>query len=175
MDDILSFFSETIVSWYEIFINSTFFLILKLLLILYITILIVDIFLLIYLDGIRKRLRQQFIGTNIAIFSRKKKLKEWNLIKKRLTSEESNQYKVAILEADGLLDKFLTEAGYEGETVIDKVKSIPQHFSSNIDRVIESHNLRNEIIKNENLSVSKEDAEKNVDAMEKFLKTMDIL
>lgn len=178
MSDFFSFFLniwESIEKYYTIFTNSTFFKIIEFILILYITILIVDIILIIYLDGFRKRLRMQFKGANTPLLSKKKKQKEWNIIKKYLETGDENKYKLAIIEADSLLDKHLTEAGYKGATVVEKVSIIPKHFSANIDAVIEFHNLRNEIIKNEDLSLSKEKAEEGIDKMEKLLKTLDIL
>ncbi|MCK4636057.1 MAG: hypothetical protein KAT32_04280 [Candidatus Moranbacteria bacterium] len=177
MNDITSIITtigEKTSVWYQIFTDSTFFLVIKIILILYITILLVDIILLVYLGDVRKRLREQFKGTNIPI-SKKKKQKEWNLIKNRLKTGKDNEYKLAVLEADHIVEKSLEVAGYNGDNFSERLSQIPQNFFSHLDAVNEAHQLRNEIIRNDNVAITKEQAEKTVGTFESFLKTLDVL
>ncbi len=177
MDDFFEIFitiGEKAGEWYQYFTDSIFFSILKIILILYVTILLVDVILLVYLSGPRKKLRAQIKGDNIPI-SKKKKQKEWKIIRGRLETEKDNQYKLAVLEADHVVEKSLEESGYNGDNFSERLSQIPQHFSSRIDLVSQAHQLRNEIIRNDVSMITKEQAEKAVDTFEGFLKTLDVL
>ncbi len=165
---------ETINMWYQTFTDSTFFFIVKIILIFYITILLVNIILLVYLSDVKKRLRQQLTGTNIPI-SKKKKQKEWDLVKNRLKTGKANEYKLAILEADHLVEKALEDSGYNGDNFTERISQIPQHFSAHLESVTKAHQLRNEIIRNESVEITKEQVEDAVNIFEKFLKTLDVL
>lgn len=165
---------ENVGEWYQAFTGTTFYFVLKIILIIYVTILLVDIILLIYLSGPQKRLRAQLRGANVPI-SKKKKQKEWKIVKNRLNSNNENQYKLAILEADHLVEKALEDKGYNGDNFSEKISQVPQHFSSRIGLVNQSHQLRNDIIRNDGAVIAKDQAEEAVEAFEGFLKALDIL
>lgn len=165
---------ENVGEWYQAFTDTTFFFVLKIILILYVTILLVDIILLVYLSGPQKRLRAQLRGANIPI-SKKKKQKEWKVIKDRLSTTNENQYKLSVLEADHLVEKALEDKGYNGDNFAEKLSQVPQHFSSRLEAVNQFHKLRNEIIRNDSMIITKEQASEAVEAFEGFLKALDVL
>lgn len=165
---------EKVGEWYQYFTDSMLFSVLKVILILYVTILLVDVILLVYLSGPKKRLRAQLKGSNVPI-SKKKKQKEWKIIKDRLKTGKDNQYKLAVLEADHLVERALEESGYNGDNFSERLSQMPQHFSSRIGLVSQAHQLRNDIIRSDATVVTKEQVEKAVDTFEGFLKTLDVI
>lgn len=70
---------------------------------------------------------------------------EWQKIQSYLESSNPNDWKQAIIEADIKLDKTLTEAGYQGATIGEKLKSAsPQNFTTLRD-AWDAHMIRNKI------------------------------
>lgn len=72
-------------------------------------------------------------------------LADWAGIDLLIKSQNPSDWNMAVLRADALLDGTLKDAGYEGETVADRLKTVdPTHLPS-LDRVWSSHRLRNAI------------------------------
>lgn len=69
----------------------------------------------------------------------------WEQIQKRVTEHSPEAWRIAILEADIFLDEVLTNAGYVGQSLGEKLKSAnPQSFTT-IQDAWEAHKVRNEI------------------------------
>ena len=56
-----------------------------------------------------------------------------------------NDWRVAILEADIMLDELLTSQGYIGQTLSDKLKQVSKGEFQTIDLAWEAHKLRNKV------------------------------
>ncbi|MBI5798779.1 MAG: hypothetical protein HZB10_02520 [Candidatus Yonathbacteria bacterium] len=70
---------------------------------------------------------------------------QWQVILDHVNSESPAEWKLAILEADNILDEVLEDMGYVGETVAEKLKGMSRAKVSSYDAVWEAHKLRNEI------------------------------
>jgi len=70
---------------------------------------------------------------------------KWEQIVKHIESEHPNDWKVAILEADILLDEMLDVIGYRGDTMSDKLKQVERSDFLTIDKAWEAHKIRNQI------------------------------
>jgi hypothetical protein len=69
----------------------------------------------------------------------------WSTVSTHIESENSNDWKQAILEADIMLDDLLTNIGYRGESVGEKLKRVdPAHFQT-LGDAWEAHKVRNQI------------------------------
>lgn len=64
-------------------------------------------------------------------------------LKEHLESENPNDWKLAIIEADIILEKTLTEKGYAGPTLSDRLKSIAPSSLSSLDDAWQAHKIRN--------------------------------
>lgn len=60
-------------------------------------------------------------------------------------SEHPNDWKLAIIEADIVLDQVLKERGYVGDTLGERLRSITPSQVSSIDDAWEAHRVRNKI------------------------------
>ena len=70
---------------------------------------------------------------------------QWNQIQSHLDSESPNDWKLAIIEADIMLDKTLTDAGYAGTSVGEKLKSASPQSMTTIRDAWDAHMIRNKI------------------------------
>lgn len=77
--------------------------------------------------------------------SANEKLIQWQVVLDHANSENPAEWKIAILEADNILDEVLEDQGYLGETVADKLKAMSRTRITSYDAVWEAHKLRNEI------------------------------
>lgn len=70
---------------------------------------------------------------------------QWQVILDHANSENPAEWKLAILEADNILDEVLEDQGYLGESVADKLKAMSRTRIASYEDVWEAHKLRNEI------------------------------
>jgi len=69
----------------------------------------------------------------------------WDIIQKRVTENSPESWRIAIIEADIFLDETLSNAGYSGQSLGEKLKGAnPQSFTT-IQDAWEAHKVRNEI------------------------------
>ena len=69
----------------------------------------------------------------------------WTVIQQRVQENSPEGWRIAIIEADILLDETLTNAGYVGQSIGDKLKSAnPQSFRT-VQDAWDAHKVRNEI------------------------------
>lgn len=69
----------------------------------------------------------------------------WDAILVRVSENNPESWRVAIIEADILLDETLTNAGYVGKSLGEKLKSANPQSMKTIQDAWEAHKVRNEI------------------------------
>ncbi|MDB5238908.1 MAG: protein of unknown function with transrane region [Candidatus Parcubacteria bacterium] len=70
---------------------------------------------------------------------------QWEKVTSLLNSENQNDWKQAILEADTMLDKILNSLGYQGSSIGEKLKRVqPGEFKS-VQEAWDAHKVRNQI------------------------------
>ncbi len=67
----------------------------------------------------------------------------WQRILEQSASEDDSQWRLAILEADIMLNDLLDTLGYKGETMADKMKQVDVTVFNAIDYAWEAHKIRN--------------------------------
>lgn len=88
---------------------------------------------------------EQFAPIPVAEAAAKALAVEWQVILDHVNSENPAEWKLAILEADNMLDELLEEQGYFGESVADKLKAMSPSRISSYEGLWEAHKLRNQI------------------------------
>jgi len=160
------------------FSNSPLFSIIKFLLEVYAIVIIIDIVLLLIKRGVRTNIREAIVGMNVPreLTTKKKKMKaRWNNIRKRLESENESEYKVAIIEADNIIDDLIKTMAYPGESMGERLDGIPEGQIENLEGIKEAHKIRNRIIHETNLQISREYAEEILKKYEAFLGEFEVL
>ncbi|MEZ4104122.1 MAG: hypothetical protein R3B60_02430 [Candidatus Paceibacterota bacterium] len=66
-------------------------------------------------------------------------------IDKHIVSDNPNDWKLAIIEADVILDDVLKEAGYGGVSLGERLKSISSNQLRSLDDAWQAHKVRNQI------------------------------
>ena len=73
------------------------------------------------------------------------KNEKWKIIAEHIESENPNDWRLAILEADIALGEMLDKSGYRGEGIGEQLKSADKSDFSTIDDAWEAHKIRNSI------------------------------
>lgn len=69
----------------------------------------------------------------------------WQKVLEHANTENPNDWRHAIIEADIMLDELLEVQGYHGDTVGDKMKQVERSDFNSIDLAWEAHKVRNRI------------------------------
>jgi len=93
----------------------------------------------------------------------KKTPREWVKIIKRLESEKESEYKLAVIEADSLLEDKLKRIGQKGDTLIGLLEKLDPVILSNIEKVKQAHEVRNSIVHNPDYSLTLDEAKKTIE------------
>jgi hypothetical protein len=69
----------------------------------------------------------------------------WATVQKHILSDNSNDWRQAILEADIMLEDVLTSLGYRGEGIGEKLKRVEKGDMATLDQAWEAHKIRNQV------------------------------
>ena len=69
----------------------------------------------------------------------------WDRITSEINSDNEQHWRLAILEADIMLNELLDTLGYRGETMADKMRTVERADFNSIDLAWEAHRARNRI------------------------------
>lgn len=98
----------------------------------------------------QKKIYNVFIGfrklPEVGVDHSLKVTQEWGNIVKRLESGDEANHKLAVIEADKLLDTVLKKLTIPGSTMGERLKSIPVSQLPSIDNVWKVHKLRNHLV-----------------------------
>lgn len=160
------------------FYNSGYFLAIKIILGIYVLVVFVDIVLLLFQRGLGIDIRNTIIGMDIPkeLVSKKAKFKQkWEKIKVRILSDNPSEYKVAVIEADNMIDDIVGKLGYKGESLAEKLGNIPEGHLEHLDEIRDSHDIRNKIIHDEEFVLTREEAVRVIKNFEKLLYYLQVL
>lgn len=89
--------------------------------------------------------RFEAIGETVTAHDIPKTQLRWNRVVLEANSDNEQQWRLAILEADIMLNELLDTLGYRGETLADKMRSVDRADFNTIDLAWEAHRARNRI------------------------------
>ena len=90
-------------------------------------------------------IHEKYAPIHLDEMAAKEKLSQWQVVLDHVNSESPAEWKIAILEADDILDEILEDQGYVGETVAEKLKTMRRTKIASYDDIWEAHKVRNEI------------------------------
>lgn len=82
----------------------------------------------------------------------------WENVIRHIESQNQNDWKQAILEADMILDDILTTMGYKGESIGEKLKRVVEGDFKSVQDAWEAHKVRNQIAHEPNFNLTHYDA-----------------
>jgi hypothetical protein len=115
-----------------------------------------------------------FIFPN-AGFQKEKVSSQWKKIELRLIRGGDSELRLAVIEADQLLDYVLKRMGIPGKTMAERLDKVKPWQIENISEVLIAHKIRNKIIHEPNSHLTPYEAEKAVRIYEKALKSLGAL
>ena len=118
------------------------------------------------------RIEDVIFKTNLP---KKRSIKAWRIIKKHFFDGSDEDLKVALIEADNLLDEGLKFAGFRGISLGEKLKGLTEAELPNINDVWEAHKLRNRIVHEAGFKLNRDTAERALAVYEQTFKDLGIL
>lgn len=71
--------------------------------------------------------------------------RRWQEVEDHVRSNNPNDWKLAIIEADVMLENMLEEAGFAGNTIADRLRSASGRSFATIEDAWQAHRMRNQI------------------------------
>lgn len=122
---------------------------------------------------IRQIERRKFAAAQrtVAAHDVPKTLLRWNRVLEQAHGESPHGWRLAILEADIMLNELLDVLGYRGETMADKMRKVDRVNFHTIDLAWEAHKIRNKIVhEGDSHSLNAREARRVIALYEKILK-----
>jgi len=107
--------------------------------------------------------------------SRRRAIKGWRQIQKRLWSREQNQWKLAILEADHILNEILKMSGYLGPNLEEKLELITSAQLTNVEDVKRVHQIRHKIASDPSFEISFEETKEIIGIYKESFKELNLI
>ena len=100
--------------------------------------------------------------------------RRWQRVMKRLDTGNESEYKLAIIEADGLLDDMLKKMRLPGETVDDRILRITPLMIANVDELKGAHQVRNSIVYDPDYRLSAREARRVLLVYQRTFEELDL-
>ncbi len=107
-------------------------------------------------------------------FGVKKTFKQWAKVLKRLDTGKEADYKLALIEADSLLNDILKKIGYKGKTMAEMLEQLDSKTLPNIEQIWKTHKIRNNVVHDPDYKLSLEDARKALGIYEKTFRDLEM-
>lgn len=102
-------------------------------------------------------------------------LPKWQKIEKRLESGVEADLKLAVLEADELFDQCLTQIGYSGKTLEEKLEKLTEEIIPNLNDIKRVREVRNSIVEDPSFKLEIEEAKRILAVYKKALQDLQAL
>lgn len=107
---------------------------------------------------------------------RKQKNERWVRVETYMTSLNQSDWKIAILEADNILDQIVERMGYDGATLGERMKQIEASDFPYLEEAWVAHKTRNSIAhKGTDYELSRSDAERTINIYHRVFKELGYL
>jgi hypothetical protein len=108
--------------------------------------------------------------------SSKKRIRStWDDIERHFFAGDDNDLKVALIEADNLLNDALLAAGVQGVQLGDRLKKVRSNQLPNLEEVWQAHKIRNRIAHEANFVLKRDLAERALTVYETALEHLGVL
>jgi|SRR3989344_2746298 len=99
----------------------------------------------------------------------------WQKVKTRLETANEEEYKLAVIEADGILNDILLRMGFRGETLGDRLKTLTTAIIPNLLEVERAHQTRNNVVHDPDFRLTLEEAQKTIAIYEAVFSNLDLI
>ncbi len=118
-------------------------------------------------DESKKKIDEMFMWVN----EKPKVNPRWEKIEKLIASDSQSDWKIAILEADSMLDELVEKLGYDGENMGERMLNMNSSNFPYIEEAWRVHKLRNIIAHETSYDLQKGEAEDAIDVYSLIFKS----
>ena len=104
----------------------------------------------------------------------RKVVKAWAKITARLETGRESEYKLAVIEADSMLNDILKRMGFGGETLGERLEKLTTAILPNLEQIWEAHKIRNNIVHDPDYSLTLDEARRVLGIYEQALKDLQV-
>ena len=101
--------------------------------------------------------------------------KQWAKIRERLAQPTEAEWKIAVIEADMLVDDVLRRMEYPGESMGERLKGITKDQVTALDNIWDAHKVRNRIVHDPDIRILHRDAREAIANFEVFLREANLI
>jgi len=127
---------------------------------------------------LRKNVGQSLKAVGEAAFTSENELprkefnKNWQNILSKVEAGDESNWKIAVIEADKMLDDVLKRIGYTGADMGERLKQIKSDELSNIDNIWQAHKVRNRIAHEPEFRLTQSQAKQAVEIFQRALEDL---
>lgn len=99
----------------------------------------------------------------------------WERVIELISTESESDWKLAILEADKMLDEMVEKMGYIGTNLGERLKVIEPSDFKTLPEAWEAHKVRNRIAHEHDMRLNKRDARRVIDLFEKVFREFNFI
>lgn len=101
--------------------------------------------------------------------------RDWDKIIKYLESDSPSDWKLAILEADSMLDKLVKKMNYPGESLGERLQAIEPSDFTTLNDAWEAHKVRNKIAHEHSFNLTKREVKRIIGLYENVFEEFDYI
>ena len=105
----------------------------------------------------------------------KKITKRWEKTKVRLQTGREAEYKLAVIEADGILDETLKRMGFPGSNAGERMQQLSAVILPNLNDVLDAHRIRNNIVHDPDFRLSAQETRRILEIYEQAFQNLDLI
>lgn len=99
---------------------------------------------------------------------------KWKKIQKRLKRGLESEYKLAVIEADSMLNDTLARMGYAGSTLGERLEKITKEVIPNIKELWSAHKIRNNLLHDPDYKLTLGETKRVLAIFEKALNDLEV-
>jgi len=108
-------------------------------------------------------------------FGLRKIVGKWQKIQRRLETTSESEYKLAVIEADGMLSDILLRMGFRGETLGDRLQTVTPAIIPNLHDVVNAHQTRNNVVHDPDYRLTLEEAQRTLEIYQVSFSNLDLI
>ena len=134
------------------------------------------IFLIFKIHQIRKKEKESLAGFLQKTTGHDEKNERWEMVLNHLESQNPTDWRMAILEADNILEDMVKKMGYDGENLGERLKAVEVSDFNNLQNAWEAHKVRNKIAhEGSGFDLTKKEANRIIQLYEKVFREFEFI
>ncbi|OGZ02791.1 MAG: hypothetical protein A2430_00240 [Candidatus Liptonbacteria bacterium RIFOXYC1_FULL_36_8] len=133
------------------------------------------VFMMVKLNVIGEKVTEIVNLVSVSTIDRKRVLKAWKQILNKIATQNKSDIKIALIEADKIMDEILKVSGFRGDSMAERLEQITPAQLSNIERIWRAHKLRNRLVHETDYEMTESEARIAIDAYHKAFQEFGLL